>query len=395
MRLLTKAKLFCILFLMLLFLCSCGKVIPGDQVIIGELYSLMGDGGAPSVFFIQTETCKYYIFPSSDYPKDKGRQYELGKNYVASGRIISDPEEISKYTGGYRFEANGQYFLMNKLQEYSTYDVSRLSGKQKLIATTFRVAREMKGDYSRHLLDEMVNYKKTQLGYSRLHLAVYEDDIAVKQLLAEGNDVNVKNNAGETPLSLAVEDNNIRIARILIENGANLNMTKPSLLEAAISNNSVEMVELLVRNNIDVNLPCHDGSALYCAVTKPNYQITELLLKYGAAVDIGEQMNTPLIAAIDKEDYDLVEVMFAHLLLKHGADVNKKGGFWGDQTPLHIAVRRRNPDVIRLLLKNGADRNIKDRNSLTPEEIAIEEGYSEGVDILKEADNGAAILRDN
>ncbi len=54
-------------------------------------------------------------------------------------------------------------------------------------------------------------------------------------------------------------------------------------------------------------------------------------------------------------------------LIAHGADVNKKGIDSTDQnTALMIAVQHYNVDLVKLLLQNGADKNLKNKEGKTP-----------------------------
>jgi ankyrin repeat protein len=47
----------------------------------------------------------------------------------------------------------------------------------------------------------------------------------------------------------------------------------------------------------------------------------------------------------------------SRLLLKHGADPNAKGRLWDECTPLAIAVRRDNQEIVEILLQRGAEIN--------------------------------------
>lgn len=62
--------------------------------------------------------------------------------------------------------------------------------------------------------------------------------------------------------------------------------------------------------------------------------------------------------SIDKR----IEIMEYLLDLK--SDINKQDEL--GQTALHIAVKNNDFDVINMLIKRGADANIKNRNGLTP-----------------------------
>jgi len=54
------------------------------------------------------------------------------------------------------------------------------------------------------------------------------------------------------------------------------------------------------------------------------------------------------------------------LLIKHGVDEG-----W---TPLHLAVQSRTRDVAKILLVNGADKTIKNKDGNTPFDVAISFG---------------------
>jgi ankyrin repeat protein len=59
----------------------------------------------------------------------------------------------------------------------------------------------------------------------------------------------------------------------------------------------------------------------------------------------------------------------ADLLLRSGADVNEVHDTFRD-TVLHIAAQRGNAEIIKLLVKHGADVSIKNREGKTAAELA-------------------------
>ena len=80
--------------------------------------------------------------------------------------------------------------------------------------------------------------------------------------------------------------------------------------------------------------------------------------------------NTPLHLAATRGRLDLVR-----MLLKRGAEVQARGirGY----TPLFSAVEGGNPDVVRLLLDHGADVHIRDKNENNALHIAAVHGHLE------------------
>ena len=54
-------------------------------------------------------------------------------------------------------------------------------------------------------------------------------------------------------------------------------------------------------------------------------------------------------------------------------------------TPLHTAARNGNVEIVRILLANGSDVNVKNADGKTPLHLAVEEGYEEIVALLANA----------
>jgi ankyrin repeat protein len=71
------------------------------------------------------------------------------------------------------------------------------------------------------------------------------------------------------------------------------------------------------------------------------------------------------------------------LLIENGYDINAIGPANG-YTPLHDAVMTNNAAAAQILLKYGANKNIKGKDGLTPLEKAIKENKRELIKILSE-----------
>ena len=84
---------------------------------------------------------------------------------------------------------------------------------------------------------------------------------------------------------------------------------------------------------------------------------------------------TPLqILSEEKTDDDGNLLDLAQVLLKHGAEVNRRNK--DGQTPLHLAMRRKQSRLVEILLEHGADANAKNNEGMFPLEILSDpEGY--------------------
>ncbi|KAJ1385642.1 ankyrin repeat-containing domain protein, partial [Ochromonadaceae sp. CCMP2298] len=100
----------------------------------------------------------------------------------------------------------------------------------------------------------------------------------------------------------------------------------------------------------------HGNVALHVAASKGNEHMSNLLLSLGANDIFG---NSPLHYAVDKKRDKLVE-----LLIRCGADVNLRD--YRGNTPLHAACANNDIDIVRLLLLHHADPLVGNLDDLKP-----------------------------
>lgn len=143
-----------------------------------------------------------------------------------------------------------------------------------------------------------------------------------------------------------------------------------NLLELSLARGDVQKVEYLLENKkLNAEDP-NDSSFLFTALfaTDNQYELLTILYKSGLTdFNISGSMGYTLlywVAYNDDEDS-------ASFLLKHGADINMKDSFYGE-TPLHTCAKKGNWSVARVLLENGADYTIQDKNGKVPLDRAIE-----------------------
>jgi hypothetical protein len=118
-------------------------------------------------------------------------------------------------------------------------------------------------------------------------------------------------------------------------------------------------------------------SSLINAVRNGNVDIVKKCLVKGLNPDIKEGLlNNPILYIATSKGYkDIVE-----LLLKYGADPNIKNN---DATPLLLASSRGDKEIVELLLNHGADPNFKNKYDDTPLYQASRKKYKDIVDLLK------------
>jgi hypothetical protein len=126
------------------------------------------------------------------------------------------------------------------------------------------------------------------------------------------------------------------------------------------------------------------STPLHLAAAGDDPKIVALILQNGGDVNARDALGrTPLHTAIDLREASAgdprVAVEIAQILIGRGADLNAVADVG---TALHAAARRRSPELVDLLLKNGADPEIQTRDAGTPLHTAVATGDPETVEIL-------------
>lgn len=89
-------------------------------------------------------------------------------------------------------------------------------------------------------------------------------------------------------------------------------------------------------------------------------------------LEYGDQLNKNAFLFIYIREDTLIEkkLKMVTRCLKQGGNVNAADGNDVGNTPLHMAVRRREVELVRLLLREGADVTLKNKEQKTPHDIA-------------------------
>jgi ankyrin repeat protein len=203
---------------------------------------------------------------------------------------------------------------------------------------------------------------------ARFAVAIEDEDLdKVRALLDAGNPADTPIEYGEnseTPLMKAARSGTDDIARLLIARGANVNAKdgdSRTALDDAITGGHVSMVALLLEAKADPNVVNKfQQSALTSAVAAENVEVTEMLLKAKAKPELPGLVLTPMMFAAFGGNGDLVR-----LLVRYGADVNFADKGTG-QSALTSAIVAGKPEIVRLLIELKVNVNQKMPGGDTP-----------------------------
>jgi ankyrin repeat protein len=169
----------------------------------------------------------------------------------------------------------------------------------------------------------------------------------VKLLIERKSDVNARDKRNDTPLSYAVRwSRNIEGAKLLLANGADLNAKLPGLQ----------------------GLEGSGGTALHQAVAAVDLVMVKFLIESKADVNAKDgRGNTPLITNSETGGHT-EQPEIAKALIAARAAVNTQNIY--GETALFKASQE-GADVVRVLLANGADPNLKTKEGTSPAQAAV------------------------
>ncbi|MCU7946784.1 MAG: ankyrin repeat domain-containing protein [Candidatus Thiodiazotropha sp. (ex Cardiolucina cf. quadrata)] len=165
-------------------------------------------------------------------------------------------------------------------------------------------------------------------------------------------DINKPGPEGLTPLHVAAQKGSLVMTKILVKNGAELEVNDPQghtpLLKSLIARNTI-IADYLFKSGakLDPNAALHETAKLGSA----DRDVIDFLVRRGASLDNPDQDgNTPLHSAIHND-----QRVAAKYLINRGAslDIVNNAGLG----PLDLAIERKNPDIERILRQFGATEN--------------------------------------
>ena len=295
------------------------------------------------------------------FPENEKLKYELESNLIVSIRYskLGSNLDIAKYL----------------IENYGDINKEDLVGKTLLIRSLTMEQTYVDTNIIKFIILKGANVNKK---VNALIEQTNKSGISNK-LKTKINDLINDHEYEHCPLILAFENKYFDIIKLLLEKGADVNITDQSgntLLMRSVYYGEVDAVRIILEFNPNLDVINEQNwSALYIAVEKHNIDIVKLLLDKGACMYKKDNSSSPFIRAMcsslwenlyNVNNNDIVELFFENgakidILSNNGCDF------------LMDAISRKNLKIVKLLLENGVpiNSNLSNTDDMTPLDFAF------------------------
>ena len=206
-----------------------------------------------------------------------------------------------------------------------------------------------------------------------LHISVYHKLFEITKLLIEyckennkeglKKFINEKDDQGVTAIHFASFKGNVKIIKLLIENGADIFIKTKRLLN-------------IIHYSAQGNKPSSIMFYYFELMKKGDFQLIK---------DKDSGGSTPLHWAAYSNAEDALLYLINLNIFKNEKEkldfINMKD--YQDFTPLHLSVTSKSSRIVMKLLQNGASPEIKNKNQMTPLDLAIKKEQKEIIEIIR------------
>lgn len=210
-----------------------------------------------------------------------------------------------------------------------------------------RIEPEDRGKITHDLIERTINFQRFECE-TPIVVACENRNIELIQLLInEGADFNVSKHLAGTPLTNACKAGHIDVVELLLQHGANVSLIDidgKTPLGVARAKKHLTIIKQLIDKRFE-----NRDKTLSSACYEGDLNAVKKFIKAGAKVNLNDNVISPIKAACLAGHADVVKE-----LICEGADVN----LWdGDQLPLTTACDEGHLSVVKELINAGANLN--------------------------------------
>jgi len=293
----------------------------------------------------------------ANYDKKFPKIYNINNNYLTRHRKLAYKELIELYIVGSKYLKTDKKKAKAYLNEFKKLTQDSQFAELLKVAGLFYADKEEDKKNQMEFIelikkgsDVNATYKESKkTTYSLLFYAVIKNNKELFDLLlSKGADIDFINERGENAFYVAIFHKNLAFAKILFDKSIKLDFdtTKNNPLVVASLDEQKETIEYLVNIGYNPHKNIINQKNLLLFMLGDSYKEAHLF-NYSK-----QKINISFIEWV---------------IRKYNLNINRKNnGYY----PLHfVSIKSDMRDKIKLLLKYGADKNLKDKDGNTPKQF--------------------------
>ena len=209
------------------------------------------------------------------------------------------------------------------------------------------------------------NIKNTNTGLSPLHVAGYNDNIEmIKILLENGAEIDLEDNEGNTPICFCARFGNEKSIKFLKEKGADIykrNKSKISPIETCIQYGHKKSMEIFLEFGYEINnISQGEMSLLGVATINNNIEIINYFVEKGADINLRDGLGyTPIFYSIIAESGYLLKYY-----LEKGVDINILCK--DNNSLLYYSLQNKSDEIFNILIDRDINVNTYSNKGISP-----------------------------
>lgn len=209
----------------------------------------------------------------------------------------------------------------------------------------------------KYIVEKKVSLNETEhRGRNALHIACYRGNIEIIKYLLSINSkyVDSQDKEGLTPLHIAVERGNLETVKVLVENDAKVDLKNKDGLT------SLDLAKKLDKQEI-INYLLSATDTIFNAIINDDLKtVQQFIEERKIDINLKDKLGmSPLHLAVKKNEEQIVQY-----LIKNNANVHIEDN--DGRTPLFYAISNKNIVLIKLLIQHKANINAQDKFKVTP-----------------------------